>query len=116
MMLLIRPWVALSCLASEGLVTTIRLSFISTLKFRATLKLSLPFGPSTATSPFTETTFTPCGTFMGLLPIRDIIPSPRLSPCVAYDLSAYFFLARLLVGHGALESGDDRYAEPAVNL
>src|SRR5712664_2443673 len=52
-------------------------SFCSKVMPKGTPTVSLPLGPCTSTSRSFSAIFTPCGTGIGLLPIRDIATRPR---------------------------------------
>src|SRR5919106_170101 len=69
-----------------------------------TVWASLPLGPSTSTELPWMATFTPCGTGMGFLPIRDMVGS---LPHVGQDFAAELLLADLPVRHDAAGRGQD---------
>src|SRR4029078_10125298 len=65
---------------------------------------TLPFGPSAWKTPSAPRGFTPVGTLMGFLPIRDMTDP---LPTFAEDLAAHALVACLAVGEQALRGGDD---------
>src|SRR5919205_361097 len=94
-----------------GRVTTISPSCWSTAMSRGLRSSRLPRGPLTRTTSGSIATVTPLGTGMGCLPMRDI-----RSPDVGHDLAADARTGRLVAGHHALGSGDDRGAHSALHL
>src|SRR5690242_10851983 len=68
--------------------------------------LSLPFGPSARTVEPSTATFTPCGTAIGFLPIRDM--ASWLLPDVGQHFAAQLLLADLAVGHDPVRGREDR--------
>src|SRR5438552_12064276 len=72
-----------------------------------------PLGPFTVTVVPSAVTFTPLGTLTGILPILDIVCSPRL-PDHGQDLPAGARLPRLAVGHQPLRRRPARHAQPVA--
>src|SRR5438132_1615337 len=73
-----------------------------------------PLGPFTVTVVPSAVTFTPLGTLTGILPILDIVRSPRL-PDHGQELAAGARLPRLAVGHQPLRRRQDRHAQAVAN-
>src|SRR3989442_9209876 len=71
--------------------------------------VSLPFGPSARTTLPSTDTFTPSGTGMGFLPIRDMRGS---LPHVGEDFPAHLLLSRGAIGDDAARGRDDGHAHP----
>src|SRR6185312_17411888 len=84
----------------------------STFMSREMRCCSSPFGPFTRTSSGSIVTSTPLGTGMGCFPIRLIARSPDVGDHFAADPLP----ARVVAGHYALRSGDDRGAHAAEDL
>src|SRR5207253_4249562 len=74
---------------------------------------TLPFGPSTLTSPGCAETFTLSGILMGSLPMRDIF---RSLPDGGDQLAAQVLLAGIAIDQHALGSGKDGDAEAVHHL
>src|SRR5712692_1641532 len=97
MSFLVSPCSARAILSSASRVTCNTFPSIFTWIPKGTSVLSFPFGPSTRTSRLFSVTFTPLGTAMGNLPMRDTLHlSPGL-PHRANQLPAHFRLLRLSI-------------------
>src|SRR4051812_2607456 len=81
---------------------------------------SLPLGPCTSTAPALTSIFTPLGTAIIFLPIRDMVVSRCLSrrqlPHVTEDFAADAGLDRLAAGHHAARRRQDAGAEPREDV
>jgi hypothetical protein len=58
-----------------------------------------PLAPLTVTTPLLNTTVTPAGIAMGILPILDIVIYPPQLPYVAKNFATYVGCLCLLTGH-----------------
>src|SRR5262249_28195228 len=104
------PWTArCSSFSREALSTP---SFCSNLTPRGMWIDSLPLGPCTSTWSAVTAIFTPCGTGIGLRPIRDIFSMPFL-PNLAENLAADFRFAGGAAAHQALRRGQNADAQAA---
>src|SRR5215218_9314743 len=79
---------------------------------RALRSARSPRGPATRTTSGSIVTVTPVGMGMGFLPMRLMMRLPDLG----HDLAPDARLARIVAGHDALRSGDDRRAHAAQDL
>src|SRR5262247_1657181 len=89
-------------------VSTFDSSF--TARLSGTDWLSVPLGPSARTVVPSTVTLIPCGTGMGLLPIRDMLVRPL--PDVGQDFAAEPLLPRLPIGPHAARRRQDGHPHP----
>src|SRR5579871_6500155 len=87
--------------------------FCSMVIPRGSLIFSFPLGPCTSTESEARATFTPAGTAIGFLPIRDMKNSFWFLPNLAQHFAAHMRLARGAAGHHALGRGHDADAHAA---
>src|SRR5262245_44774767 len=99
----IRPWSARTVRCSELRSTVSTLASMETDKPAGIACESFPFGPSTLTVWSCTATFTPDGTGMGFLPMRDM--AKRSLPDVRQDFAAHLLPAAFPVGHHTARRG-----------
>src|SRR5919202_1864446 len=110
----VRPCSARWLGSSDGRVTvSVPLSCDSAMS-GGSVRESSPFGPFTVTRLPSIVTVTPLGTWIGSLPIRDIVRWPPL-PDQGEELAAGAALARLLVGEQPLRGAQDRHAQAVAH-
>src|SRR5262245_19031132 len=108
----IRPWSARTVRCSELRSTVKTLASIVTDNPAGIACESFPFGPSTLTACSFTATFTPAGTGMGVLPMRDMV-APL--PDVRQDFATHLLSPALPVGHDTARRGQDGDAHAAQN-
>src|SRR6476659_4599377 len=101
----VRPWSARTLRWSELRATVSTFESIETDSSDGMDWLSFPLGPSARTVVPSRAIFTPWGTAMGFLPIRDMV---GLLPDVGQHFAAQVLLLHLAVGHHAGRGGQDR--------
>src|SRR2546421_7060117 len=111
----VRPCSARCSPRSVGRVTISSSPCCSTLISRLTRSDSSPLGPLTVTRSGSIAIVTPDGMGMGRFPIRDMALTKSCLPDLRHDFAADALLARLVTGHDALGSGDDRRAHAALD-
>src|SRR5512133_3995870 len=110
--------VPLMALASRDSFAGAKLSLppsLVTLTSALRASASVPPAPLTLIWSSLIATSTPCGTAIGIFPIRDIVwflPSGDVAEHFAADTGG----ARLAVGHHALRRGDDGHAQAVLDL
>src|SRR5437660_12583283 len=103
------PWSWRDRRESFGRSTRIWPCSTSTFISRSSFCCTLPFGPSTTTTPGCAFTFTLSGTLMASLPMRDMLAS---LPDRGDQLAAQVLLARLAIHQDPLRGGEHGDAEP----
>src|SRR5687767_7753089 len=105
-----RPWNLPRPGSGRAGVATSSAPFISNRMPGGIRCVSVPLGPLTSTASGDTLTFTPDGTGIGFLPIRDIAES---SPDVAQHFAADTGLDGVAAGHHAVRGRENARAEPA---
>src|ERR1051325_4907980 len=110
----VRPCRPRTCRESSRRLTTTAPLSIVRLTAGSTGRSSVPLGPSTRTRPSVTCTFTPAGSLIGILPIRDIGLASRL-PDGADDLAPDVLAAGGTIDEDTLRGGQHVHAEPAAD-
>src|SRR4029453_13465689 len=111
----VSPWSARTLRWSELRSTVRTLDSILTETLSGTRCESCPLGPSTRTVLPSTAIFTPWGTGIGFLPIRDMWVVSYL-PHVGEDFAAELLLAGLSVRHDAARGGEDGHPHPTEDV
>src|SRR5262249_3222093 len=106
------PWSPRERFESSWRFTWSVLPSTVTLTAASSVRVSVPFGPSTRTPPSRTWTFTPSGSVTGNRPMRDMIPLPHGTD----ELAAHVLAPRVAVDQNSLWRRQDVRPEALADL